>query len=259
LELTSDPPRRVAGGFAALSSFSFDIDPHTVLGVSPEATLAEIRDAYRKKSKVLHPDAGGEEWAFRVLVRSYEVLSTARVVKATRAEPERGRASAASATAAAARESRRAEPSAETLRGGIHDANYPANRLVAVEHLCVRYLWDDAAYLWLVQKQPDEERFLSCSLNLTWPDQGARVAPDSEKESAAVVASLTEIFDHMVVSSRVITSRCHAGEQDFAGWLTYSSFDRSWKALKSLHDAVRSRGLGLRQWSRDLFIPKHWE
>ncbi len=49
--------------------------------------------------------------------------------------------------------------------------------MVAVEHLCVRYLWDDAAYLWLTQKQSDEERFLSCSLNLIWPDQGRSQRP----------------------------------------------------------------------------------
>ena len=241
-----------------MSSFSFDIDPLVVLGVSPDATLAEIRDAYRQKCKVFHPDAGGEEWAFRVLVRSYEVLSTARVVKATRDEP-RPAAAAQAAAPAAPRADRRAEPSAESLRGGIHDLNVQPSRIIAVEHLCVRYLWDDAAYLWLAQKQPDEERFLSCSLNLTWPDQDEHSANLGDRDVAAIIADLTSIFDHLVVCSRVITSRSHPGEQDFAGWLTYSSFDRSWKALKTLHEAARSRGLGLRQWSRDLFIPKNWK
>ena len=149
-----------------MSSFSFDIDPQAVLGVPADATLEQIRDAYRRKCKTFHPDAGGEEWAFRVLVQSYEMLSTARVLRATRAEPVRGQRDAAPATA------RHHEPSAETVRGGIHDQNVPLERMVGVEHLCVRYLWDDAAYLWLTQKQSDEERFLSCSLNLSWPDQG---------------------------------------------------------------------------------------
>ena len=52
----------------ALSSFSFEIDPHVVLGVTAEASLEQIREAYRRKSKTYHPDVGGEEWAFRVLV-----------------------------------------------------------------------------------------------------------------------------------------------------------------------------------------------
>ncbi len=235
-----------------MASFSFDIDPLVVLGVPADATLAQIRDAYRQKSKILHPDVGGEEWAFRVLVKSYEMLSTARVMRATRAEPVRGQPAPAAAT------DRQHEPSAETVRGGIHDQNVPAARIIGVEHLCVRYLWDDAAYLWLAQKQPDDERFLSCSLNLNWPDQGAGGPVSAGKDAESIVRSLVEIFDHMVVTTRVITSRCHSDDDEFAGWLTYSSFDRSWKALKTLHDAVRSRSLGLRQWSRDLFIPKNW-
>ena len=122
--------------------------------------------------------------------------------------------------------------------GGIHDRDVPAGRLVGVEHLCVRYLWDDAAYLWLTQKQSDEERFLSCSLNVTWPDQNHSKAGLSNKGLDDLVAGLVEIFDHMVVSTRVVTSRCHAEDHQFAGWLSYSSFDRSWKALKCLHDAT---------------------
>jgi hypothetical protein len=238
----------------ALPSFSFEIDPHAVLGVTAEASLEQIREAYRRKSKRYHADVGGEEWAFRVLVQSYEMLSTARVMRATRAEPtaRSGRTDNASAP------NRPFEPSAETVRGGIHDRDVPAERLVGVEHLCVRYLWDDAAYLWLTQKHADEERFLSCSLNLTWPDQNQARADLKDEEVDDIVANLTEIFDHMVASTQVVTSRCHAEDGQFAGWLSYSSFDRSWKALTCLHDAVRSRDLGLRQWSRDLFIPKNW-
>ncbi len=58
----------------------FWIDPLEVLGITPEATLAEIQTAYRAKSKIHHPDVGGETWAFRVLARSYELACTARVI-----------------------------------------------------------------------------------------------------------------------------------------------------------------------------------
>jgi hypothetical protein len=233
-----------------LASLSFDIDPYAVLGVPDSASLEQIREAYHRKSKALHPDAGGEEWAFRVLVKSYEMLSTARVRRAALADMDQPRTMAPVA--------RPGEPSTETLRGGIHDKTVAPQKLIAVEHLCVRYLWDDAAYLWLVQKTSDEERFLSCSLNLSWPDQieGAFL---SEREAAPIVAAISEIFDHMVVSTRAVTSRSHIDVKQFGGWLSYSSFDRSVKALKVLHEAAKSRGLGLRQWSRDLFIPKNWK
>jgi hypothetical protein len=56
----------------------------------------------------------------------------------------------------------------------------------------------------------------------------------------------------------VAASRSRAQDNRFAGWLSYSNFDRAWKAVNTLHELVRSRGLGLRQWSRDLFIPRGW-
>ena len=232
-----------------MSSFSFEIDPQTVLGVPANATLEQIRDAYRQKCKIFHPDAGGEEWAFRVVVQSYEMLSTARVIRATRSEPARG-STAPTQPAPVVRAQRRDGP-----RRTARSERSPA-RILGVEHLCVRYLWDDAAYLWLNQKQSDEERFLSCSLNLSWPDQGPAGTASAGKETASIILALNEIFDHMIVSTRVITSRCHSDDDKFAGWLSYSSFDRSWKALKCLHDAVRSRGLGLRQWSRRPLHPQ---
>jgi hypothetical protein len=235
-----------------LSSFSFDIDPYAVLGVSGDASLEQIRDAYRNKSKKFHPDVGGEDWAFRVLAQAYELLSTARVMRATRT-PE---APAAPAPPTAAQP--RKDSGAESVYGGIIDKGVAPRRLIAVEHLCVRYLWDQAAYLWLNQKTSEEERFLSCSLNISWPDRGSASSQEASKDDPAILASVSEIFDHLVMSTRAVSSRCREENDGFEGWLTYSSFDRSWKAMKSLHDAVRSKGLGVRQWSRDLFIPRNW-
>jgi hypothetical protein len=116
--VTGDPETHEG---TALSSFSFEIDPHVVLGVTAEASLEQIREAYRRKSKTYHPDVGGEEWAFRVLVQSYEILSTARVMRATRAEPTSSRGQTADATAPP----RRAEPSAVTVRGESTTATCP--------------------------------------------------------------------------------------------------------------------------------------
>jgi len=231
-----------------LSSFSFDIDPYSVLGVSSDASLEQIRDAYRSKSKKFHPDVGGEDWAFRVLSQAYELLSTARVMRATRA-PEAPRAPHHPDAAHAPK-----QPGTESVYSGILDKGVAPRRLIAVEHLCVRYLWDQAAYLWLNQKTSEEERFLSCSLNISWPDQGTEPAKDDSK----VLAVVSDVFDHLVMSTRAVSSRCREEGDGFEGWLTYSSFDRSWKAMKSLHDAARSQGLGVRQWSRDLFIPRNW-
>jgi len=63
-----------------MSFHAFSLDPRTILGVGPDASLEEIHDAYRAKSKKHHPDRGGDEWAFRMVARAYEVLKTTATV-----------------------------------------------------------------------------------------------------------------------------------------------------------------------------------
>ncbi|MFM7312340.1 MAG: J domain-containing protein, partial [Cyanobium sp.] len=50
------------------------VDPYVVLGVSPEATGAEIKAAYRALVKRHHPDAGGSEDRIVALNAAWEVL-----------------------------------------------------------------------------------------------------------------------------------------------------------------------------------------
>lgn len=49
-------------------------DLYAILGVSKDATDEELKKAYRKKSRELHPDTGGDEDAFKELQAAYEVL-----------------------------------------------------------------------------------------------------------------------------------------------------------------------------------------
>ena len=232
-----------------MSLFSFEIDPHKVLGVSAQASLQDIREAYKQKAKRYHPDAGGEEWSFRILVQAYEMLSSARVARASRVEAP---------TPSPHTPRPRPERGSESVHAGIHDDGVHPSRIVGVELLCVRYLWDDAEYLWLTQRAPDEDRFLSCNLNIIWPDQGAAEHPETIRDRASILSTLHDVFDQMIINTRAVTSRSREDEDRFAGWLAYSNFDRTWKAVNTLHQMLRARGLGLHQWSRDLFIPRGW-
>ena len=74
-------------GVEALMTHTFQFDPNTILGVPSGASLSEIREAYHQKSLKHHPDRGGDEWAFRMVARSYEILSTARVVNRVNPPP----------------------------------------------------------------------------------------------------------------------------------------------------------------------------
>lgn len=50
-------------------------DYYEILGVSRDADATEIKKAYRKKARELHPDHGGDEEAFKDLSVAYETLS----------------------------------------------------------------------------------------------------------------------------------------------------------------------------------------
>ncbi len=51
------------------------MDPRKILGVSPNASLDEIHQAYREKVKKHHPDMGGDVWAFQQVNEAYESLT----------------------------------------------------------------------------------------------------------------------------------------------------------------------------------------
>lgn len=50
-------------------------DPYDVLGVARDASTADVKAAYKKRAKTMHPDAGGGAEAFAALAHAYEVLS----------------------------------------------------------------------------------------------------------------------------------------------------------------------------------------
>lgn len=49
-------------------------DLYALLGVAPDASEEEIKRAYRRKARETHPDAGGDENAFKEVTTAYEVL-----------------------------------------------------------------------------------------------------------------------------------------------------------------------------------------
>ena len=49
--------------------------PFAVLGLTPTATVAQVKAAYRRRSRKLHPDVGGDEEAFRELTDAFREAS----------------------------------------------------------------------------------------------------------------------------------------------------------------------------------------
>ena len=53
-------------------------DPYEVLGVPPGATQDELRDAYRRRVKETHPDAGGDVKDFLQLQEAWKSVGSVR-------------------------------------------------------------------------------------------------------------------------------------------------------------------------------------
>jgi hypothetical protein len=227
-----------------VASFSFEIDPHVVLEIPPGAPLQVIRDAYRQQAKRFHPDTGGTDWTFRLLAQAYEVLCTERVARA--AESEAGQHGRSAGT-----DGGPFGPQPASDRPGPTD---PA-LVVGIEKLAVRY---EAEPLWLMQGASREEQCLSYSINFKWPDPSNPSAAAGLADVLPLLGRLTEVFEVMCLQTKVATSRIRVGERSFSGWLSYNSVERAATASRRLLELLDAGGFGVKQWNRDMVIPRTW-
>ncbi|MFO0950450.1 MAG: J domain-containing protein [Isosphaeraceae bacterium] len=273
-------------------SFTLTINPADILGVPADATLEQIREAYRNKAKRYHPDAGGEEWAFRILVQSYEMMSVARVTRATTREanaPPRNPGSRVSPSGPPPGSSHRPTGGAsgfahghghghahgptppphgsdtgprashdptearESVRPGVQEAAADPSRVVDVEKLSIRY---QADHVWLISEHGHDNRLLSVSLNLTWPCAEVKTPPEEIPGAEGVLKGLEIAFADVTTISGATSARSEVLSGRFNGWLSYKTSDDAVAAFNVLRRALHNAGLAVRQTSRDMVIPR---
>lgn len=82
------------GGASGGSGAGLTIDPHAVLGVPVGAPAGDVRAAYRRLARVVHPDVGGTDELFRVVGTAHDVLTgvpgVRRRKRPSRSYPPRG-------------------------------------------------------------------------------------------------------------------------------------------------------------------------
>jgi hypothetical protein len=213
-----------------------ELDPHAVLGLIRGCSAEELRDAYRKKSKKHHPDGGGDEWAFRVVVWAYETVGQSL---------ERDRMAAQS----------RKVPDTGRIRPGVHDKGTDPTRLVHVEMLWMRYEMGEMLGL-LPDRQGGESRYLSGSLNVVWPGDDVCSDPASLPNADKILRALNAAFDDLRHRTSPSGARSRIERGRFTADVGYANGHLAWEAFKHFHVNLKARGLGVKQWTRDVTIPR---
>jgi hypothetical protein len=230
---------------------SHDFDPVEVLGVSRESSLEQIRDAYRAKTKKHHPDAGGDEWAFRLVVKSYELLSQARVAGYFAEEDAAPASKAAPAWGGP-------KPANEgfSVRKGIKDKVAHPTLLVEVEALILRRELDNP---YEVITASTGERNLSCSLAVQWPAvseielEGKGM--DGPRWTGEVIQAVGDAVKAMVAEVVPGTFWEQRKEDTFNAVLGFRTARGTSDAIIKLRAELKARGLGIVQITREIVLP----
>jgi hypothetical protein len=272
-----------------MSYHSFSLNPRTVLGVGPDASPDEIRDAYRAKSRKHHPDLGGDEWAFRMVVRAYEVVMTTAAAPSSQSwgtrvadvgkqgqSPDWSRIwsppfSEPGSTSTAWDDSdetirsgggKRSEPEDEdrserVSQGAQSPITEPDElRIVDVELIWTRFEKDGSRRL--LSTQEGDDATLSVCLVISWPphelvDHAADFTSTSE-----TLRSLIDLFESLRSQKPVIAARSRIEDGQFVGWLSYVDVLTAQDAFLDLRDTFRDRGLTVKLYTRDERVPFEW-
>ncbi len=217
--------------------YSFPLDPEEILGVTPNATLEELHQAYRQKAKKFHPDISGETWSFRVVQKAYQLLSTSRV--AIHVEEEAVRAAPAQPTRPATKPLHPQGPGDEQVRSVVRDEVRDLAWLVDIDLLLLRYEVDDPTEF--LMRAP-EDRNLSCSLNLLWPTRRGSEPYNGPAQPEGYLKALKGVLAALVKQTKPAESRVTGGDDRIVAWLSYPSMARASEAAKLLRrDAERER------------------
>ena len=269
---------------------SFSLDPRTVLGVGSEASLDDIHEAYRSKSKKHHPDAGGDEWAFRMVTRAYEVLKTTAALtpaQTTVANATHGMQrdhardwsttghsqfnktdSPWVSTADAAKSTNGAsgkypdEEAAENASAAVPpEAQSPIVepdeiRIVDVELIWTRFEKEGSRRL--LSTQEGDDATLSVCLVISWPPHELVDRAAEFTSSGETLRTLIELFGSLRGQKSVVAARSRIEDGRFVGWLSFPDVLTAQDTFLVLRDSFHARGITVKLNTRDERVPFEW-
>jgi hypothetical protein len=259
-------------------SHSFHFDPNAILGVPQGASLSEIRDAYHQKSLKYHPDKGGDEWAFRMVVRAYEILTHARVVDRASGESSWGgeprtppepspRSSWADGftppdPAPGPSPSGFGSKAPTNIKGWSGTARSRAGedparlaRIVNAELLILRFEVD--CTLDLFARRP-EDRNLSCTLHVTWPLEELADRAPSIADAAKIHKRINDALKSRGVRKHALNKRSSLEDNRLDAWYTYPTAVMASEALDAFRADLAEHDLEVEKQVREMAVPRHW-
>jgi DnaJ domain len=266
---------------------SFSVDPRTVLGVGPNASLDEIQDAYRAKSKKHHPDVGGDEWAFRMVVRAYEVLKTTADAPAARRPWESPGAhvapggqspgwtwagsapfvGAGAATATAWSDFGESSETSEDDQTGATQAEteQPIADPTELRTVEVELIWTRFELEFkkdrpgsLLPPQKEDDVTLSVCMVVSWPPQDLVDGAVTFSSAGETLRTVIDRFERLRGQKSVVAARSRIEDGRFVGWLSYPDVLTAQDAVLAVRDTFRTRGLAIKLQTRDERIPFDW-
>jgi hypothetical protein len=261
----------------------FSIDPRSVLGVGADASMEEIHDAFRDKSKKHHPDLGGDEWAFRIVARAYEILKTTIEMEARYPSPTTPKDHPWSATSWRQGQSNSArtmvsededhDPLASCeegmASGQAHESSFarqsPTTEFRAAEAefrtIEVELIWIRFELAGGLKDRPQDElaaTTLSVCMVLSWP-RASLVKHGAEfPDAAETLRFLIESFETLRGQQNALGSRSRIEDGQFVGWLSYANVLQAEAGFRMLRDAVSAHGLRVLLRTRDEPLPTEW-
>ena len=272
-----------------MSYHSFSLDPRTILGVSPDASLDEIHDAYRAKSKKHHPDMGGDEWAFRMVIRAYEVLKTTVGASSSKSwsvhvadvgqqgqSPDWsqiwsapfGKPSAASAFQADSSVTAQAYGSTDPDRGQAPRSDTEAREgqpstsepdelhIVDVELIWTRFEKEGSESL--LSTQEGDDATLSVCLVVSWPPHELLNCAAEFISTGSKLKFVIALFESLRDQQSVVAARSRIEDGRFVGWLSYVDVLTAQDSFLCLRDTCQTRGLTVKLYTRDERVPFDW-
>jgi len=230
----------------------FSIDPRTILGVGAGASMEEIQCAYRAKSRKHHPDLGGDEWAFRMVVRAYEILKTTSGIEARQA-------STATVVNGSAFEMKWKDAQADREHPVFFRDPPPTQtefRTVDIELVWIRFELAGELKEQLHEEPPATT--LSVCLVISWPRASLVQHAAEFSDAAEKLRLLIETFEDLRGQEQVLGSRSHIEDGQFVGWLSYANVVQAEAVFQRLQETLSAHDLRVSLRTRDEPLPMEW-